>query len=623
MRCFLTPRATEAEYCKKIGLQTSIDCHSLSVTGHCVRRQYWPIICVEYARLVKSVTTHMRFTDFGLTTLKEIPAEAEIISHQLMLRAGLIRRLASGLFTWMPIGLRVLRKVEKIIREEMNRAGALELLMPAVQPAELWQESGRWDFYGALLLRMRDRHNRDFCFGPTHEEVITDIARRELRSYKQLPINYYQIQTKFRDEIRPRFGVMRAREFIMKDAYSFHLDRASLDEGYMRMHAAYTAIFERLGLTFRVVDADSGEIGGSRSQEFHVLADSGEDAIAYCDDDNYASNVETAATMRPDGTRAASGEELQRKSTPGTKSIAALCELLHVEPKQTLKTLIVDGDEGPVALVLRGDHELNAVKAAKIPGVSKPFQMSDAKTIHEATGAATGFAGPVGIDIPVYFDHATHLMHDFVCGANEVDTHLTGVNFGRDLDEPETVDLRNVVDGDPTPGGNGTLSIARGIEVGHIFQLGDKYSASMGATVQDQEGNDICMQMGCYGIGVTRIVGAAIEQNNDDKGIIWPEPLAPFDVILIPINMQRSDKLRAAAEALYEELMDAGIDVLFDDRDARPGVKFADAELIGIPHRLVISEKGLEAGELEYRHRRDSEAQVLKRDAALDLLHQS
>ena len=565
----------------------------------------------------------MRFTDFGLTTLKEIPAEAEIISHQLMLRAGLIRRLASGLFTWMPMGLRVLRKVEKIIREEMNRAGALELLMPAVQPAELWKESGRWDFYGSLLLRMRDRHNRDFCFGPTHEEVITDIARRELRSYKQLPINYYQIQTKFRDEIRPRFGVMRAREFIMKDAYSFHLDRASLDEGYMRMHTAYTAIFERLGLTFRVVDADAGEIGGSRSQEFHVLAESGEDAIAYCDDDNYASNVETAATTRPEGTRGTPGEALQRTSTPGTRSIAALCELLNIRPEQTLKTLIVDGDDGPVALVLRGDHELNAIKAARIAGVSSPLQMSDAKTIEEATGSVTGFAGPIGIGIPTYFDHATHLMHDFVCGANDVDTHLTGANFGRDLDAPETVDLRNVIEGDPTPGGKGTLSIARGIEVGHIFQLGDKYSASMGATVQDQEGNDVVMQMGCYGIGVTRIVAAAIEQNNDDKGIIWPEPLTPFDVILIPINMQRSDELRAAAETLYADLMDAGIDVLFDDRDARPGVKFADAELIGIPHRLVISEKGLQAGELEYRHRRDSEARMLKRDAALDLLRPS
>ena len=562
----------------------------------------------------------MRFTEFGLTTLKEVPAEAEVISHQLMLRAGLIRRLASGLFTWMPIGLRVIRKVEKVVREEMDRAGALELLMPAVQPAELWQESGRWDHYGSLLLRMQDRHERDFCFGPTHEEVITDIARRELRSYKQLPINFYQIQTKFRDEIRPRFGVMRAREFIMKDAYSFHIDAASLDEGYLRMHAAYTAIFERLGLKFRVVDADSGEIGGNRSQEFHVLAESGEDAIAYCDDDGYASNVETAATTQPVGQRPAATGEMQTVKTPDVRSITALCDLLGVTPEQTLKTLIVDGDDGPVALVLRGDHVLNAIKAAKLPGVASPLQMSEAKAILDATGCVTGFAGPLGLDIPVYFDHATHLMADFVCGANEVDTHLTGVNFGRDLDDPETVDMRNVVSGDPTPGGNGILSIARGIEVGHIFQLGDKYSASMGATVQDPNGKDVKMQMGCYGIGVTRIVGAAIEQNNDENGIIWPEPLAPFDVVLVPINMQRSDKLREAAEALYKELSDAGLEVLFDDRDARPGVKFADAELIGIPHRVVISDRGLESGELEYRHRRDTQARMLKRDAALDLL---
>lgn len=581
---------------------------------------HWSTICVEYAGLTGLVSIFMRFTEFGLTTLKETPAEAEIISHKLMLRAGLIRRLASGLFTWMPVGLRVIRKVEAVVREEMNRAGALELLMPAVQPAELWQESGRWDHYGSLLLRMRDRHDRDYCFGPTHEEVITDIARRELRSYKQLPINFYQIQTKFRDEIRPRFGVMRAREFIMKDAYSFHIDAASLDEGYLKMHAAYTAIFDRLGLKYRVVDADSGEIGGNRSQEFHVLAESGEDAIAYCDADDYASNVETAATARPEGKRPDPVAELQKIETPRTRSIAALCELLDITPEQTLKTLIVDGDDGPIALVLRGDHELNAIKAAKLPGVASPLQMSDPKTIQQATGSVTGFAGPIGIDIPVYFDHATHVMSDFVCGANEIDRHLTGVNFGRDLAASETVDLRNVVDGDPTPGGAGTLSIARGIEVGHIFQLGDKYSDSMGATVQDPNGNDVKIQMGCYGIGVTRIVAAAIEQNNDENGIIWPEPLAPFDVVLIPINMQRSEKLREAAEALYRELCDAGIEVLFDDRDARPGVKFADAELLGIPHRIVISDRGLEAGELEYRHRRDTEARMLKREAALDLL---
>ena len=562
----------------------------------------------------------MRFTKFGLTTLRDTPSEAEIVSHQLMLRAGLIRRLASGLFTWMPLGLRVLRKVERIIREEMDRAGALELMMPAVQPAELWQETGRWDKYGNLLLRMRDRHDREFCFGPTHEEVITDIARRELRSYKQLPVNFYQIQTKFRDEIRPRFGVMRAREFTMKDAYSFDLDQDGLDKSYQVMHAAYTAIFERLGLKFRVVDADSGEIGGSRSQEFHVLADSGEDAIAWCDEDSFASNVETAATTALDGAPAAPAQELEKVSTPNTKTIEQLAEFLSIAPEQTLKTLIVEGDEQPIALALRGDHELNAIKAAKLPGVASPLTMADPATIVKVTGCKPGYAGPIGLDIPVYYDHATKLMSDFVAGANETDMHLTGVNFGRDIDTSETVDLRNVVEGDPTPGGKGTLSIARGIEVGHIFQLGTSYSEAMNATIQDQDGNDITMLMGCYGIGVTRIVGAAIEQNHDERGIIWPEPLTPFDVVLIPINMHRSEPLREAAEALYAELTDLGLDVLFDDRDARPGVKFADAELIGIPHRLVISDRGLEAGELEYRHRRDEDARMMKRDDALNML---
>lgn len=562
----------------------------------------------------------MRFSEFGLTTLKETPAEAEIVSHQLMLRAGMIRRLASGLFTWLPLGVRVLRKVEAIVREEMDRAGALEVLMPAVQPAELWQESGRWDKYGSLLLRMTDRHDRDFCFGPTHEEVITDIARRELRSYKQLPVNFYQIQTKFRDEIRPRFGVMRAREFIMKDAYSFDVDQAGLELSYQRMHDAYSAIFTRLGLTFRVVDADSGEIGGSRSQEFHVIADSGEDAIAYSDDDDYASNVETAATLKADGSAPPPAAEFETVDTPNTTSIAALCEMLNVTPEQTLKTLIVDGDDGPVALVLRGDHELNAVKAAKLPGVAEPLQMADGKTVLQATGAKTGYAGPINLGIPVYFDHATALMSDFVCGANQDGKHHVGVNFGRDLALPETVDIRNVVAGDPTPGGSGRLRLARGIEVGHIFQLGTKYSDALGATVQDANGGDVTIAMGCYGIGVTRIVGAAIEQNHDERGIMWPAPLAPFDVALVPINMQRSDKLRQAAEALYDELTAQGLEVLFDDRDVRPGVKFADAELIGIPHRIVISDKGLEAGELEYRHRRDADAKRLKREAALALL---
>ena len=562
----------------------------------------------------------MRFTQFGLTTLKEVPAEAEIVSHQLMLRAGLIRRLASGLFTWMPIGLRVLRKVEQVVREEMDRAGALELLMPTVQPAELWQETGRWDKYGPLLLRMQDRAQREFCFGPTHEEVITDIARRELRSYKQLPVNYYQIQTKFRDEIRPRFGVMRSREFIMKDAYSFDLDQAGLEASYQRMHAAYTAIFERLGLEFRVVDADSGEIGGSRSQEFHVLADSGEDAIAYCDADGYASNIETAATFVPDGGLPAAAQSTEKVATPGIRSIEALCEFLDITPEQTLKTLIVEGTDGPVALALRGDHELNTVKAQKIPGVASPLTMASAEAIIKATGSPPGFAGPIGLEIPLFYDHATAVMGDFVCGANEADTHYRGVNFERDVTVPETVDLRNVVEGDPTPGGSGTLSITRGIEVGHIFQLGDQYSEAMGATVQDPDGKNRVMAMGCYGIGITRIVGAAIEQNHDNSGIIWPGPLAPFDVVLVPINLQRSETVRDAAEALYLELIGMGLDVLFDDRDARPGVKFADAELIGVPHRLVISERSLAAGELEYRHRRDAESRNLKREEALKLL---
>jgi len=565
----------------------------------------------------------MRFSEFGLTTLKEVPADAEIVSHKLMLRAGLIRRLASGLFTWMPLGLRVVRKVETVVREEMNRAGALELLMPAVQPAELWQESGRWDQYGPLLLRMQDRHQRDFCFGPTHEEVITDIARRELRSYKQLPVNYYQIQTKFRDEIRPRFGVMRSREFIMKDAYSFDIDHAGLETSYNKMHAAYTAIFERLGLRFRVVDADSGEIGGSRSQEFHVLADSGEDAIAYSDADDYASNIETAATLASDSPTPKSTQALEKIATPKVHTIDDLCRLFDIPASQTIKTLIVEGTDGPVALVLRGDHALNAVKTQKLDGVASPLTMADNATIAKATGSEPGSLGPVGLTLPVYFDHAVAKLADFSCGANEAGFHYTGVNFGRDLPQPETVDIRNVVDGDPTPGGKGTLSIARGIEVGHIFQLGDKYSKSMGATVQDTDGKNQAVAMGCYGIGITRIVGAAIEQNHDNSGIIWPGPLAPFDLVLVPINQQRSEAVREASESLYADLVDQGFEVLLDDRDARPGVKFADAELIGIPHRLVISERNLAAGELEYRHRRDDESRNLKREEALKLLKES
>ena len=562
----------------------------------------------------------MRYSEFGLTTLKEVPAEAEIVSHQLMLRAGLIRRLTSGIFSWMPLGLRVLRKVEDVVREEMNRAGALELLMPTVQPAELWRESGRWDQYGSLRLRIIDRHQRDFCFGPTHEEVITDIARKELRSYKQLPVNWYQIQTKFRDEIRPRFGVMRAREFIMKDAYSFDIDAAGLEASYQRMHAAYTAIFERLGLRFRVVDADSGEIGGSRSQEFHVIADSGEDAIAYSDDDHYASNVETAATLRPEGASPTPAKAFEKVPTPGAKTIEAVATLLKVNPAQTVKVLIVEGDEAPVALVLRGDHELNALKAQKLPGVSTPLAMADTATVIKAAGCEPGYLGPVGLDMTTYFDHAVAGLSDFVCGANEVDMHYRGVNFGRDLELPDTVDLRNVVEGDPAPGGKGTLSIARGIEVGHIFQLGTKYSEAMGATVLNQDGKDQVLEMGCYGIGITRIVGAAIEQNHDERGIIWPDALAPFDVVIVPINMHRSAEVNNAAIAIYAELREAGLAVLLDDRDARPGVKFADAELIGIPHRLVVSERGLKNDELEYRHRRAEASENLKREQALNLL---
>ncbi|MDH3748788.1 MAG: proline--tRNA ligase [Gammaproteobacteria bacterium] len=562
----------------------------------------------------------MRYSEFGLTTLKEVPAEAEIVSHQLMLRAGLIRRLTSGIFSWMPLGLRVIRKVEAIVREEMNRAGALEMLMPAVQPAELWQESGRWDMYGDLLLKMSDRNERDFCFGPTHEEVITDIARKDLRSYKQLPINWYQIQTKFRDEIRPRYGVMRSREFIMKDAYTFDLDAEGLEASYQNMHAAYSAIFSRLGLKFRVVDADSGEIGGNRSQEFHVLADSGEDAIVFSDVDNYASNIETAATECPAQGPLKPTQKLEKVATPGAKSIEAVANMLGIAANQSIKILIVDGIEQPVALVLRGDHEVNAVKAQKLPGVASPLTMADPAAVREASGCEPGYIGPVGLGMTMYFDHATANLSDFVCGANEVDMHYTGVNFGRDLDAPETVDLRNVVEGDPTPGGKGTLSIARGIEVGHIFQLGTKYSEALGATVLGSDGKEQLLEMGSYGIGITRIVGAAIEQNHDDNGIIWPDPLAPFDVVIVPINMHRSDLVREAADAIYAELADAGLEVLLDDRDARPGVKFADAELIGIPHRIVVSDRGLGNDELEYQHRRDTESRNLKREEALNLL---
>jgi prolyl-tRNA synthetase len=563
----------------------------------------------------------MRLSSYPINTLRDVPADAEVVSHQLMLRAGLIRRLAAGLYTWLPPGLRVLRKVEAIIREEMNRAGAIELLMPTVQPAELWQESGRWEQFGPELLRMNDRHDRPYCYGPTHEEVITDVARRELKSYRQLPVNFYQIQTKFRDEIRPRFGVMRAREFTMKDAYSFHLDAASLEQGYQAMHDAYTRIFTRMKLRFRAVRADTGSIGGSASQEFHVLADSGEDAIAFSDGDGYAANLEMAEAVPPPGARPAPAAARAQVETPGVRTIAELTAFLAVDASRCVKTLLVEGsDGGAVALVVRGDHELNAVKAQKLPGVLAPLRMASPEQVRAATGCEPGYIGPVGLGLKVYADHAAAHLADFVCGANQRDAHLTGVNWDRDLPEPERVDIRNVVAGDPSPSGQGVLGIARGIEVGHIFQLGCKYSQAMNAAVLDEQGKSTVMFMGCYGIGVTRVVAAAIEQNHDDKGIVWPEPIAPFQVSLIPINLQKSERVRETAERLYAGLQAAGLEVLYDDRDARPGVKFADDELLGIPHRIVVGDKGLDRGVLEYKPRTGDGAADVPVDSVLQFL---
>jgi prolyl-tRNA synthetase len=551
----------------------------------------------------------MRLSQYPISTLKEVPGDAEVVSHQLMLRAGLIRRLAAGLYVWLPMGLRTLKKVEQIVREEMNRAGALEMCMPTLQPAELWVESGRWSKYGPELLRFKDRHDREFCYGPTHEEVITDIARRELRSYKQLPVNFYQIQTKFRDEIRPRFGVMRSREFLMKDAYSFHTDEASLAEGYRLMYEAYSRIFTRMGLKFRAVQADGGSIGGQTTQEFHVLADSGEDAIVFSNGDDYAANLETALTLPATSSRASAAQALSKVATPNARTIAEVCALLGVTPAQCVKTLLVDGsDGGVVALVVRGDHELNAVKAQKLDGVASPLKMTGAERVRAAAGAEPGFIGPIGFKGRIYVDHAAAHLSDFVCGANEKDMHFRGVNWGRDLPEQQSVDIRNVQAGDPSPTGHGTLEIVRGIEVGHIFQLGQLYSTSMNATVLDEQGKALIMYMGCYGIGVTRIVAAAIEQNHDANGIVWPEALAPFQVVLVPINYQKSAKVQETADALYRDFNAAGIDVLLDDRDARPGVKFADSELLGIPHRIVIGDRTLSAGKLEYRHRRETES---------------
>ncbi len=551
----------------------------------------------------------MRTSQLLIPTLKETPSDAEVISHQLMLRAGMIRKLAAGIYSWLPLGLRVLRKVEAIVREEMNRAGAQEVLMPAVQPAELWQESGRWGQYGPELLRLQDRHQRDFCFGPTHEEVITDLVRNEIRSYKQLPAMFYQIQTKFRDEPRPRFGIMRAREFLMKDAYSFHADKTSLEKTYQVMHEVYTRIFTRLGLKFRAVYADTGAIGGTGSQEFHVLADSGEDAIAFCPGSDYAANVELAEAVAPAGKRPAPQQKIQTVDTPGQHSIEQVSTFLKIAPYQCLKTLLVQGKEGIVALVLRGDHELNTVKAAKLAQVFAPLTLATPQQMHDAAGCAPGSVGPVGLKIPVIADRAAARTSDFVCGANQDDKHLTGVNWGRDLPEPLVADIRNVVEGDPSPDGQGKLSIARGIEVGHIFQLGNKYSSAMGANYLDENGQSQVMEMGCYGIGVSRVVASAIEQNHDARGIIWPNPIAPFHVALLPMNMHKSPRAREAADKLYQELTDAGIEVLFDDRPLRAGVMFADMELIGIPHRIVIGERGLDAGTVEYQGRRDTQSQ--------------
>ena len=550
----------------------------------------------------------MRSSQLFITTLKEAPNEAELVSHKLMLRAGLIRRLGSGLYTWMPLGLRVLRKVEGIVREEMDRAGANELLMPAVQPAELWQETGRWALFGPQMLKIKDRHERDFCFGPTHEEVITDLVRREVKSYRQLPLNLYQIQTKFRDEIRPRFGVMRAREFLMKDAYSFHSSRTCLEQTYAVMHATYTRIFERLGLKFRAVAADTGAIGGSGSHEFHVLADSGEDAIAWCPQSDYAANVELAEAVAPAAPRAAASAPVTKVATPKMHSIDEVAAGLSVPASTIVKTLLMVDEAGAaVALLVRGDHSLNEVKVGKLAGLNGALRFANEEEVRTAAGCGAGSIGPVGLKARVVADRAVAAMADWVCGANEDGFHLTGVNWGRDLPEPEVADIRNAEAGDPSPDGKGTLEIARGIEVGHIFQLGNKYSSAMGATYLDESGQSQVMEMGCYGIGVSRIVAAAIEQNHDDRGIIFPAAMSPFQVVVVALGLAKSAAVKETAERLYADLQAAGIDVLFEDRDERPGVMFADMELMGIPHRITVGDRALANGEVEYKCRRTGE----------------
>ena len=567
----------------------------------------------------------MRTSNFLICTQKETPADAEVISHQLMLRAGLIRKLAAGLYTWLPLGLRVLRKVEAIVREEMDRAGAQEISMPVVQPAEMWEESGRWEEYGPELLSIKDRNDRDFCLGPTHEEVVTELVRNEIKSYKQLPLNLYQIQTKVRDEIRPRFGIMRSREFLMKDAYSFHETPASLADTYNVMHGTYSAIFTRLGLDFRPVIADTGSIGGSSSHEFHVLAGSGEDDIAFSDGSGYAANVEMAEALPHNDTRAAASDDMAEVATPGVHTIDELANSLAIPAETTVKTLLVKADDdtgSPVALVLRGDHQLNEIKAEKLAGIASPLAMVEEDAARATCGAGFGSLGPVGLAIPVIVDRSAAVLADFVCGANKDGFHLTGVNWERDLPLPRIEDLRNVVQGDPSPDGNGNLQIKRGIEVGHIFQLGTKYSEAMQANVLNENGKNVPMFMGCYGIGVSRIVAAAIEQNHDDNGITWPTAMAPFQLAIVPLNMHKSEAVAACAEALYADCVAAGIDVLMDDRNERPGVKFADMELMGIPHRIVIGDRTLADDKLEYKGRSDDEATLLPREGILAALQE-
>jgi prolyl-tRNA synthetase len=563
----------------------------------------------------------MRASRFLIATLKQTPSDAVAVSHQLMLRSGMVRQLASGLYTWLPMGLRVFRKVEAIVREEMDRVGAQEVLMPVVQPAELWQESGRWAEYGPELLRITDRHDNSFCLGPTHEEVITDLIRGELKSYKQLPANFYQIQTKFRDEVRPRFGIMRAREFTMKDAYSFHLEQSCLQDTYDRMHSAYCTIFNRIGLNFRPVLADTGSIGGSSSHEFHVLADSGEDDIAFSTASDYAANVELAEALAPAYELPAPSQEKSKVATPGQHTIEQVSTSLEIPPQQVLKTLVVlgeadaDGHQDLVALVLRGDHSLNELKAAKLPGIASPLQFAPEDRIKDVLGCSPGSIGPMGLSIPVLVDRSAAVVADFACGANKDGYHYTGINWHRDLPLGTVADLRNVVVGDPSPCGQGTLEIKRGIEVGHIFQLGTKYSAALRATVLDENGKEQVMTMGCYGIGVSRVVAAAIEQNYDDNGIIWPEAIAPFQIALIPINMNKSEAVRNKCEELYAQLTDAGYEVLFmDEEKGRLGAMLADTELMGIPHRVVIGDRGLEAGTVEYKGRRDADKQEIPVD---------